>query len=173
MTRRINAYESLQYTSDSAASIALLYESEDVTPSNPTWMPASASVCAQLTLGRLWKRRGASTLRASLTEMQVLESLYMFGVQSEVQRYLESAPFLVPLLLDTYFVIRRYFPYSPMFLELVTDPEVIGDTELVIAIAPRCSPDEAVNRYLQLIETWWVDAMERVDGKLSIFLKYR
>lgn len=106
-------------------------------------------------------------------EIQWLERLYVFRNRAEVIWFLEKYPFLVSLLLEAYDKIGKYFPHSPLFLEVFTDSEAVNESQLVIFIATNLTPDKAVERLDQLDEDWWLDALEQSQGKLCINLEFR
>jgi len=58
------------------------------------------------------------------TEIESLEKLYSFKEPQAVYNFLESNPFLVPLLQEAHGEIRKHFPNSRLFLKYVTDPEI-------------------------------------------------
>jgi len=58
------------------------------------------------------------------TEIESLEKLYSFKEPQAVYNFLESNPFLVPLLQEAHGPIRKHFPNSRLFLKYVTDPEI-------------------------------------------------
>ena len=105
--------------------------------------------------------------------LRSLEQLYVLEGETEVRQFLDAASFLVPLLQEAPSAIRDYFPQAALFLKVVFDPEVPGDTRLVVAIAPTCPPDEAVTKFTQFLDTWWLDAEEQSQGQLAIVLEYR
>ena len=112
------------------------------------------------------------TLASSVIESQSLEQLYAFRKPTETLHFLEANPFLVPLLQEAYANIRKYFPYSEIFLEVVTDPEAF-EKQLVVFISVEQNPEEASQALDQLDENWWLDAMERAEDKLCITLEFR
>ena len=105
--------------------------------------------------------------------LRSLEHLYALEGELKVQQFLDAAPFLVPLLQEAHGAIRGYFPQAALCLRVVPDTEIPGDTRLVVAIAPTCSPDEAVAKFMEFLDTWWLDAEERAEGQLAIVLEYR
>ena len=122
---------------------------------------------------RTWQQVGASTVRVPQAVIQWLERLYTFRKREEVLWFLESYPFLVSLLLEAYDNIGSYFPYTQIFLEVVTDPEASDDYQLVIFIATNFAPDEALGRLERLDEDWWLDALDQAQGKLCINVEFR
>ncbi|MBC8265123.1 MAG: hypothetical protein H8E47_13495 [Anaerolineales bacterium] len=121
---------------------------------------------------RTWQEVGASTVRVPQAVIQWLERLYTFKERSEVLWFLDRYPFLASLLLEAYYEIEKHFPYSQVFLEVVTDPEEIDDYQLVASIATNFAPNEAVDRLEQFDEDWWLDALDRAQSKLCIDVEF-
>jgi hypothetical protein len=119
----------------------------------------------------LRQEAGASTVRAPVAEVQWLERLYTFRERAEVLEFLEKYPFLVSLSLEAYGEIGNYFPDLQVYLEVVTDPEEINGSQLVIFIATNLAPDEAADRLERFDKGWWLDALDRAQGKLCITIR--
>lgn len=111
--------------------------------------------------------------RVHRAEIPLLERFYSFRERSDVLGFLERCPFLVPLLLEIHGKIGAYFPYSQVVLEVVTDPEAVGDSQLVVFIATDFDPDKADERFERFDEDWWLDALDRAQGMLCINLEFR
>ncbi len=107
------------------------------------------------------------------TNIQLLKQLYLFRNVEEVQNFLEANSFLVSLLKEGYSHIKKYFPYSRVFLEVVTDPEAFDEKQLVAFIVVEQDSDDASEALDQLDEDWWLDAMERAQDKLCVTLEFR
>ena len=122
---------------------------------------------------RTWQDMGVPIVRVHKPEIPLLERLYRFRERLDVLGFLERCPFLVSLLLKAYRKIREYFPYSRIFLEVVTDPEAVGDSQLVVFIATDFDPDEADERFERFDEDWWLDALDQAKGMLCINLEFR
>jgi len=120
-----------------------------------------------------WQEIGASTVRVSRTEVEWIERLYTLRERAEVLGFLERHPFLVSLLLEAYGQIGNYFPGSQIFLEVLTDPEAFNDYQLIASIATNLGPDEAIDMLEQFDENWWLDALDRAQGKLCIDVEPR
>jgi hypothetical protein len=89
-------------------------------------------------------------------DIGALEQFYVLRRQSEVIKFLVDNSFLFPFLQGAYEQVRNYFGESvQLVLEVVTDPEIAGDQELVIFIRTNLSPDEVFKRLKQLGEEWW------------------
>jgi len=52
--------------------------------------------------------------------------------------------------MEAYSRIRNFFPSEILFLEVATDPDEIGDKQLVIYICTDLSPQEAIDKLDQL-----------------------
>jgi hypothetical protein len=101
-----------------------------------------------------------------------LEKLYIFRDASEVTSFLEENPFLIPLLVESYPYIKKYFPDADVFLEVVHDPEIIGYTQLIAFIAVRQNAEEADEALDRLDEEWAPEALERAGNKFLITLEF-
>ncbi len=136
-------------------------------------VPGSASVSEPLEIGLIWEESGASIVRIWDREVQMLEQLYVFRKRMEVLRFLDVHPFLVPLLLEAYAKIGKYFePYHQVFLEVISDPEATNDRQLFAFIGTRLSPDEALDSLECFDEEWWLDSLDEAQGKLCIDVEF-
>src|SRR5947209_8204052 len=72
---------------------------------------------------QLWQSAGTSTFYAFNIQYQNIAQLYTFREIEVIKRFLETHPFLLPLLLEIPPKIEAYFPHSELFLELEHDPE--------------------------------------------------
>jgi len=122
---------------------------------------------------RIWQQVGASTVRVPQAVIQWLERLYTFREREEVLWFLESYPFLASLLLEAYDNIGNYFPHTQVFLEVVSDPEATNDYQLVSSIATNLDPDEVIDTLEEFDEDWWLDALDRAQGKLCINVEFQ
>jgi len=109
----------------------------------------------------------------SQAEVQGLERLYTFRKRAEVLWFLGKYPVLVPLLLEAHDKIGDHFSHPQLFLEVVTDPEVNDDHQLVVFIATNSRPDEALRRLGRFDEDWWLDASHGAQGNLCIHVESR
>jgi hypothetical protein len=145
-----------------------------VEPSEQTFpLPkfASASSIAYPEIIPVWQQPGPSLVRASELEFRSIEQLYILRRRAEVIGFLKAYPFLVPLLLEAYGKIAQHFGPSPVFLEVVTDPEAIDDRQLVAFIRTDLDPIEALASLDRFDKSWWLEASHRSQGKLCIHLE--
>lgn len=137
------------------------------------WPSPTVALQEPLEPTAIWQDTGASTVRVSQAVIQWLERLYTFRQREEVLWFLERYPFLVSLLLEAYDRIGAYFPYSQVFLQVVTDPEATDDDQVVVFIATALDPDEAVESLERFDDEWWLDALDWARGKLCIDVEVR
>jgi len=105
--------------------------------------------------------------------LEALEQLYILRRRSEVIKFLEDNSFLFPTLKEAYRQIRNYFGKSvQLILEVITDPEVAGEQELVIFVHINIPPDEVFKKLEQLDEEWWLDAPANARGKVCIDVEF-
>lgn len=103
-----------------------------------------------------------------------LEHLYTFREPAEVIQFLENHRFLIPLLGEAHVQLKNYFgPSAQIFLEVVVDPEVEDDRELVAFVHTDLSADEAFERLRQFDRDWWLDASVEAQGALSIHVEFQ
>jgi hypothetical protein len=106
--------------------------------------------------------------------MEVLPETYIFRDCQAVRHFLEQHPFLVPLLSEAHDAIQHYFGSStPLALEVFTDPEVVGDQQLVALIQTDLPPAEALAKLDRFDKDWWLAASHESKGKLCIHLEYQ
>ena len=102
-----------------------------------------------------------------------IDKLYIFREATEVTSFLEENPFLIPLLQEAYMHIKRHLPHSDVVLEVVTDPEIMGQKDLVVFIVVEGKAEEASEALDRLDEEWWLNALERAEDKLHIALEFK
>lgn len=105
-------------------------------------------------------------------QIRSLQSLYTFRKPSMVTQFLESHPFLIPLLFEACGQILRHFAPKPRFLEVVADSEAREDRELYALIETSLPPDEALERLDRFDKEWWLAAMDRAQCKLSFDVEF-
>jgi hypothetical protein len=111
--------------------------------------------------------------RATLADgfISVLNQLYEFKDDS-VKGFLEENLSLGSLLLEAHAVIRKHFgPEVKMVLEVVTDPEAVGDQQLFVLIRTELSRKEARAHLAELDRGWWLNALPATEGKMEIALE--
>lgn len=119
------------------------------------------------------KKSAAPRLGIDQTEIEQIEKLYTLRERSEVLKFLDNHPFLVPVLLEAPEKIRDYFPGDSLILDMAIDPESSSpeDDRLVLLIATDIEADESVDRLWELDNAWWLNAAQRSQHKMFIDLE--
>jgi len=108
----------------------------------------------------------------SETSIQTLEQLYILKNPDVVLAYLETEPFLVPLLIEVRQQIRRYFADSSAVLEVFDyQDDTIAERQLHLSIMTQLPVDEALDRLNQFDTNWWLDKARRTQRKLSVDIR--
>ena len=107
---------------------------------------------------------------SSLLEVQ--REFHLKEKRVEVLSFLETNPFLIPLLLETYSNIQQDFPTSAILLRVDTEPEEFDTRQLVASITTDMAPDDAVDALTRFDRRWWLQAMKRSQGKLQVTLRW-
>lgn len=105
-------------------------------------------------------------------DMVFLNNKYNLKTAKEVYDFIGNNLHLLPLMIEAHHQIRNVFPSEILFLEVVTDPDEIGEKHLVIYICTDLSPRDAIDKLDQLDENWWLDASIASDSKLLIQVEY-
>lgn len=99
-----------------------------------------------------------------------LQPFYEFRGDS-VRDFLAENPSLTGLLFETRKVIREYFgPEVKPALEVVADPEALGDHQLFVLIRTELPRKEARTRLAELDREWWLAVLPASEGKMEIAL---
>jgi hypothetical protein len=111
-----------------------------------------------------------------ITESQRLhqiEEMYSLRHAATVRRFLHVYPHLIQVLLEAHVYLQKYFGPDPQVaLEVVSDPEVEGLEELFAYILTSLPVDEALARLDKLDEEWFLDQLDRVDGRFNFNLEF-
>jgi hypothetical protein len=115
------------------------------------------------------KNKSSPTVEAPRQEIERLQEIYSFLRKEEVAGFLESYPYLVPLLFEACPQVRKHFGCdAPVFLEVVTDPEATDDRELYALIGTRLPPEAALEKLERFDNEWWSAVLDRAQCKLCI-----
>jgi hypothetical protein len=102
-----------------------------------------------------------------------LEEMYSLRNATTVRRFLHVHPQLIEVLLEARIYLQKYFGLDPQVtLEVVSDPEVEGVEELFAYIFTSLPVDEALARLDRLDEEWFLDQLDRVDGRFNFDLEF-
>lgn len=126
----------------------------------------------QITALELLKKRVVIEQNSIVLQIQeqikLLEDMYIFDSLKEGETFLLNNQYLIDILFEAREEIRRIFGYViELHLELHHDPEEDFE-ELFIVIRSPYSPEEARKLMDKLGEQWFLDMIEKVQGKLCI-----
>jgi len=134
---------------------------------------ASASSIAYPKVIPVWQQPGPSVVHASALQLRLVEQRYTFRRRTEVIGFIKAYPFLIPLLLEAYSKIAKYFGSFPdVVLEVVSDPEAANHRELFILVRTNLTPSEALIRLERFDQEWWLDASEKAKCMLNVDVEY-
>lgn len=106
-----------------------------------------------------------------LSPIEVIKSLqevYFFLEPERVQKFLLDNKELIPVLQEAPIYIQEIFGSSMLiYLDLHSDPEEDWD-ELFIVIKSPYDAEEAFSLEEKLFEEWFIDIMDKVQGRLNI-----
>jgi predicted HTH domain antitoxin len=106
------------------------------------------------------------------SEATKLEDQYIFR-DVAVRRFLQVHPHLIEFLLDAFPHLQKHFGPSPRVeLEVIHDPEIGPEGELIAYILTPLSVDKAQARLDRLDDEWLLDELDRVDGLLNFSLEF-
>jgi hypothetical protein len=130
--------------------------------------------CANVLLESGQRTAGEQSMSQSspITDMGCLAHLDGLSGCPEVEKYLDENPFLVPLLAEAGRILPRHFPDATLRLEVVIDPEVPNEKQLVLSIAPRLPAPEALAVLRRFDEGWWLDRLPEAQDRLAITLTF-
>jgi hypothetical protein len=97
---------------------------------------------------------------------------YMLPKSSAVGNFLQAHQELTSLLNEAYQELRKYFSSEDLKLELVTDPEIAGEQQLFVYIFTSLSVTDALQKFDEFDEQWWLDRIDRANGLLNFNLRF-
>jgi len=98
--------------------------------------------------------------------MTMFSEKYKLRKANEIGDFLSGNDYLIPLVSDAYGHLQKYFPGSPIFIEVER-----GD--LVISVGTKLSPEQAIKKLDEFDEDWWLDACIDSRAKLCITVEYQ
>ncbi len=116
---------------------------------------------------------GCATTLVPKKHLELLEYLYHTDDFKTLFVFLDHHPFLVPILIEAFFQIERFFPSFVGFLEVHTDPDDSMDRQIMLSIMTSLSSEDALATLDQFDEQWWLDALGKAQGKLCIMLGFQ
>ncbi len=113
-----------------------------------------------------------STVSISEKVLPLLEHLYIFRIWDDIQWFLEENSFLVSILFEAHAYVDIFFPYSQKILNVVTDPEIHENIQLIISISAKLNANEAFSRLKELDQYWWLNAKRQTKGLVNITVEF-
>ena len=104
-------------------------------------------------------------------QVTLLQRLYIFQEDEEVEAFLKRNPFLVPFLIDTSEHIKKSFPDAKVFLHTAHRAGIEDEEELVAFISSNREPSKAMEILKQFYASWWSQAVKVAQGKIAIGLE--
>ncbi len=115
---------------------------------------------------------GTAGQEESNSSIVLLSSKYALRNVKEISDFLSNNKHILPLLIESHYNIRDYFPTETLSLEVMTDPDEVGEKELVVYICTGLKPSDAIEKLDRLDESWWLDASAISEPKLLIQVEY-
>lgn len=112
-----------------------------------------------------------TTIKLAAPQIESLQKAYIIRDKDEVFEFIESHPYLLPILLEAPEKIRRYFPDEKLGLGVVYDPEIVNYVHLVLSIdLTNLDPYEAMDKEDELYENWLRKLSPQVRDKFYSIL---
>ena len=105
--------------------------------------------------------------------LKTLQEKYVFRNDwRDISDFLTKYPSLPSVLVEAHHKLMKYFPNNPpVFLSISIAPEDLSEDQLVASVASGLDANAAVGTLSRFAEEWWLDSLERTDGKLGITLE--
>jgi len=114
-----------------------------------------------------------SKIKTVIEEINTLSSKYEISNFEEVKTFLSKNRFLISLVEEIPSKIYQYFERSQkLSLNTSHEPDFPNSIELWIYISTDLSAKEAMPILERFDEEWWLENMERANGKLNITIKF-
>lgn len=107
-----------------------------------------------------------ATGRVLAKEFAIIKGMYTLRGSDEVDAFLESNDYLIPLVCEAYPRLINYFPNSAVFMEVVQG-------ELVISVGTALGPRDAKNQLYRFGEDWWLDVDPNLRSRLCITVEFQ
>jgi hypothetical protein len=101
-----------------------------------------------------------------------LQNGYILLKPSSVGNFLQENKELVSLLNEAYQELRKYFSTEDFKLELVTDAEIAGEKQLFVYVFTSLSVTDALKKFDEFDECWWLNRIARANGLLNFNLRF-
>jgi hypothetical protein len=105
--------------------------------------------------------------------LKTLQEKYVFRNDwRDIWNFLTKYPSLPSVLVEAHHNLMKYFPNNPqVFLSISIAPEDLSEDQLVASVASGLDVDAEMDALRTFDEEWWLDSLERTDGKLCVTLE--
>ncbi|MDQ2809140.1 MAG: hypothetical protein M3Z04_19890 [Chloroflexota bacterium] len=114
-----------------------------------------------------------TTIHKQSAVLPVLGHGYTSDKPDAVRAFLQQHPEVVTFLTEAPPHLRRYFPDSPLCLDVIIDPDGSGAPEIQLTIVPTGAPEDAIAGFEQFTAEWWGEQFVQLQGKVGVLLEYR
>lgn len=105
--------------------------------------------------------------------LRKLEGIYSFRDAGAMRSFLKAHLQLIEVLFQAHVHLQKHLGPDPQVeLAIITDPEVEDMDELFAYILTSLPVDEALARLDRLDEEWFLDQLDRVDGRFNFNLEF-
>lgn len=118
-----------------------------------------------------WRDIGTSRVRALDAASDSLKHFYDLRNPEEVVDFIDKNPQMVFWLVLMRARIRKHFPGSRPYLEVVSDPEV-DDVRLVVFVKVNCEPYEAIEQLNEFDAEWSNMTPSQIDENLTVTVEF-
>lgn len=142
------------------------------------WMPTGELVSGLLRYSygsrdeeENWRDIGTSRVRALEAASESLKHFYGLRNPEEIVGFIDKNAHLVSWLVLMRARIRKHFPGSQPYLEVISDPEV-DDVRLVVFVKVDCEPNEAIERLDEFDAEWSSMTPNQADQNLTVTVEF-
>jgi hypothetical protein len=102
-----------------------------------------------------------------------IEQLYSLPDANRIREFIIAHQQLADLLIEAYPLIEKHFGLgTEVVLEVFVDPEEEDFVELFGNIRTSLSPEAALEQLDKFDEEWFLDQIEKTDGKLNFNIEF-
>lgn len=117
--------------------------------------------------------RSLSLTTTALAGVDLLESIFVFSNYLDVRDFIIANPALVGTIFEASGKIEEVFgPGTEIVLETLHDPEECSERELFISILTSLSADDALRKFDQVCDDWWIGASDDVRTRMNLDIEF-
>lgn len=119
-----------------------------------------------------WSQSGTSVTSVSETDLDMVARHYELRDSAVIERVLADSPSLVGLLVEVREKLPHFFPEATFAVELYVEPEIQSSEQVVVLICTGLDPETAFDVLRSFDDSWWLDNMERGQGRICVSLEF-